>query len=83
MSSILIEDLARHRALDKTAMSAVRGGIATAPNVNVNVLLNQQIGQFQLIGVSVLNNNGVIGAGGGFGDAAAQWQENHRAVTPL
>ncbi len=84
MSSILIHDLARTRALDKAAMSAARGGAALQPNVNVNVTLNQQIAQLQKIGVDVLNNNGVIGAAGlDFGDAAAQWKENHTSVTPL
>lgn len=84
MSSILIRDLARHDALDHRTMSAVRGGVASVPGVNVNVTLNQQFAQFQQIGVNVLNNNGVVGAAGlDFGHAAAQWQENHRAVTPL
>ena len=84
MSSILIQDLARNHALDKREMSAVRGGGAFGPDVNVNVSLNQQIGQFQQIGVNVLNNNGVIGAAGlDFGYAATQWKENHTTITPL
>lgn len=84
MSSILIRDLARNDALDQRKMSAVRGGIASVPDVNVNVTLNQQFAQFQQIGVNVLNNNGVIGAAGlDFGHAAAQWKENHMSVTPL
>ena len=86
MSSLLIRDLAHNTALDGRAMSAVRGGIgATGPNVNVNVTLDQTIGQFQQIGVNVLNNNGVIGAGVLGPDvslAAAQWAEN-RAVVPM
>lgn len=63
MSSIQIHDLAHSAALDKQAMSAVRGGSAFGKDVNVNVAVNQQIGQFQQIGINVLNNNGVIGAG--------------------
>jgi hypothetical protein len=82
MSSIVIQDLAHHAALDNRAMSAVRGGIALGPNVNVNVNLNQQIGQFQQIGINVLNNNGVIGAGFVGPDvsvAASLWAQNHAA----
>ena len=85
MSSILIRDLARSTALDSRAMSAVRGGTALAPGVNVNVAINQQIGQFQQIGVNVLNNNGVIGAGFVGPDlklAAAEWTEN-RSHSPV
>jgi hypothetical protein len=63
MSSIQIHDLAQVRRLDRHAMASVRGGTLGAPNVNVNIVLNQQIAQFQDIGVNVLNNNGVIGAG--------------------
>jgi hypothetical protein len=63
MSSILIHDLAHSAAIDRQAMSAVRGGSGFGQDVNVNVKINQQIGQFQQIGINVLNNNGVIGAG--------------------
>jgi hypothetical protein len=63
MSSIQIHDLAHVHRLDHHAMASVRGGMLGAPNVNVNISLNQQIAQFQDIGVNVLNNNGVIGAG--------------------
>jgi L-asparaginase/Glu-tRNA(Gln) amidotransferase subunit D len=63
MSSILIRDLAHSAALDKQAMALVRGGTGFGKDVNVNVNINQQIGQFQQIGINVLNNNGVIGAG--------------------
>ena len=63
MSSIAIQDLAHSAALDQRAMSSVRGGHAFGKDVNVNVNVNQQIGQFQQIGINVLNNNGVIGAG--------------------
>ena len=63
MSSIAIQDLAHSAALDHQAMSSVRGGHAFGKDVNVNVNVNQQIGQFQQIGINVLNNNGVIGAG--------------------
>jgi hypothetical protein len=86
MPSIEIHDMARNHALDKRAMSAVRGGASFGPDINVNVTLAQQIGQFQQIGVNVLNNNGVIGAGFGGADfckAASQWTQNHGAQTAL
>jgi hypothetical protein len=83
MSSIQIRDLARSAALDNRAMTAVRGGFAgVGKDVNVNVNVNQQLAQFQQIGVNVLNNNGVIGAGFVGPDvrlAASLWGEN-RAV---
>jgi hypothetical protein len=63
MSSIQIHDLSRASRLDCHAMAGVRGGTLGAPNVNVNIAVKQQIVQFQDIGVNVLNNNGVIGAG--------------------
>jgi hypothetical protein len=84
MSSIVIRDLARNAAMDSRAMSAVRGGLGPASAVNVNVTVSQQIGQFQQIGVNVLNNNAVIGAGFVAPDlklAAAQWTAN-RSATP-
>ena len=86
MSSIVIRDLARSTAMDSRAMSAVRGGSAMAPGINVNVAVSQQIGQFQQIGVNVLNNNGVIGAGfvaPDFKLAAAQWTANRAAMPAL
>ena len=79
MSSIAIQDLAHSVALDHHAMSSVRGGHAFGKDVNVNVNVNQQIGQFQQIGINVLNNNGVIGAGFKGPDidvAASLWAEN-------
>ena len=63
MSSIAIHDLSHRNELDHQAMSAVEGGFAFGKDVNVNVNVNQQLAQFQQIGVNVLNNNGVIGAG--------------------
>jgi hypothetical protein len=63
MSSILISDLAHSTALDGHAMASVRGGTSWGPDVKVNLTVNQQIAQVQDIGVNVLNNNGVIGAG--------------------
>jgi hypothetical protein len=64
MSSIAIHDLAHRSELDNQAMTAVRGGYAgLGKDINVNVNVNQQLAQFQQIGVNVLNNNGVIGAG--------------------
>lgn len=59
MSSIKIEDLGHRCELSRKSMRAVRGGFG--PNVNVNVNLDQKIGQFQDIRVNVLNGNGVIG----------------------
>jgi hypothetical protein len=87
MPSIVIQDLARTRELDPHAMSAVRGGTAArGPNVNVNVNLDQQIGQFQAIQVNVLNGNGVIGAGfeGPKLDVSpSQWAMNSAVIPPL
>lgn len=84
MSSIAIADLAQSSALDSRAMSAIRGGSSPfGKDVNVNVNVNQQIGQFQQIGINVLNNNGVIGPGLHGPDidvAAALWAENNAVV---
>jgi len=88
MSSIVVQDLAHSAALDQRAMSAVRGGTGLASlgakglgkDINVEVNVNQQIGQFQQIGISVLNNNGVIGtpiAGPDINVPAKLWAENH------
>ena len=63
MSSIQIGDLPCNRELDSRAMSAVRGGSSWGPNVNVNVNLDQRIGQYQNVQLNVLNNNGIIGSG--------------------
>lgn len=79
MSSIAIADLAHSAELDGHAMSSVRGGSAFGSGVNVNLNVNQQLGQFQQIGINVLNNNGVIGAGftgPSIDVAAALWAEN-------
>ncbi|CAN7373919.1 hypothetical protein [Massilia sp. LjRoot122] len=83
MSTLTIKDLACTEQLDRQAMSAVHGGFAFGKDVNVNVNVNQQIGQFQQIGINVLNNNGVIGAGFVGPDidvAAALWAENKVAL---
>jgi len=92
MSSIVIQDLARARELDKRSMSAVRGGTKGAgagsfgsfgPNVNVNLNLDQRIGQVQDIKVNVLNNNGVIGPGFVAPDVSlspTQWATNNAAI---
>lgn len=84
MSSIVVQDLAHSAALDPQAMSAVRGGTnfgaGLGKDINVEVNVNQQIGQFQQIGVNVLNGNGVIGAPIDIGDVkvpAKLWAENH------
>jgi hypothetical protein len=66
MSSIRIGDLAHSTALDGRAMASVRGGASGStyfPGANVSLTVKQQITQLQDIGVSVLNGNGVIGAG--------------------
>jgi hypothetical protein len=84
MSSIQIHDLAHSAALDNQAMASVRGGFAgLGKDVNVNVNVNQQLAQFQQIGVNVLNNNGVIGAGFVGPDirlAASLWAENRAVI---
>jgi hypothetical protein len=89
MSSIHIDDLAHSATLDQRSMSAVRGGFGPAAgfglgkDINVTVNSNQNIGQFQQIGISVLNNNGVIGAGFAAPDmnvAASLWAENKLAL---
>jgi hypothetical protein len=82
MSRIAIHDLAHSAAIDDRAMTAVRGGYAFGKDVNVNVNVNQQLAQFQQIGVNVLNNNGVIGAGfvGPNIDVAAAMRGENRAV---
>ncbi|ALK99051.1 hypothetical protein [Massilia sp. WG5] len=82
MSSIVIHDLAHSAAIDDRAMTAVRGGYAFGKDVNVNVNVNQQLAQFQQIGVNVLNNNGVIGAGfvGPNIDVAAAMRGENKAV---
>jgi len=87
MASILIQDLNRTRALDRHAMSAIRGGskglAAFGPNVNVNLNLDQRIGQVQDIKVNVLNNNGVIGPGFVGPDVTLsplQWATNNAAI---
>lgn len=84
MSSIMIGDLTHRASLDHRAMAGVRGGTAGGPDVKVNVTLNQQIAQLQQIGVNVLNNNGVIGAGFVGPDISLspeQWAKNE-AVLP-
>jgi hypothetical protein len=87
MPTIAIQDLARTRELDPHAMSTIRGGTAAwGPNVNVDVNLDQKIGQFQAIQVNVLNGNGVIGAGfqGPKLDISPeQWAMNSAVIPPL
>jgi hypothetical protein len=92
MTSIVIEDLARTRELDRHAMSGIRGGEAArpnaqganfGPNVMVNLNLDQRIGQVQDIKLNVLNNNGVIGSGFAGPDVTlspVQWATNNAAV---
>jgi hypothetical protein len=91
MSSIVIQDLARTRELDKRSMCAVRGGSAGGgkfgpsfgPNVSVNLNLDQRIGQVQDIKLNVLNNNGVIGSGFTGPDVTlspVQWATNNAAI---
>jgi hypothetical protein len=70
--------------MDSHAMAGVRGGSAWGPDIKVNVSLNQQIAQYQNIGVNVLNNNGVIGSGfvgPGISLNPKQWAKNE-AVLP-
>lgn len=63
MPSIAIRDLSHSTELEHHAMGAIRGGFAFGPDTKVNLNVNQQIFQVQDIGVNVLNNNGLIGAG--------------------
>lgn len=84
-SIIIINDLAHTRRLDRRALATVRGGAGWTPDVNVNVSVMQQIAQFQQIGINVLNNNGIIGAGfaaPAMSLAPQQWARNH-AELPL
>lgn len=84
MSSIMIHDLAHATELDSRALAGVRGGSAwSAPDVKVNLTVNQQIAQFQDIGVNVLNNNGVIGAGFSAPSidlSPSQWAQNEASL---
>jgi hypothetical protein len=72
MSNITISNLPLDQALDREAMSAVRGGtgswmksLGSFANVNVGVDVNQNINQFQKVDVNTLNNVGSIGPGFG------------------
>jgi hypothetical protein len=83
MPSIVIQDLRKSSELSQQAMANVRGGTSFVPNVNVNVNLDQKIGQFQDIKVNVLNGNGVIGAGFQSPELSVsplQWAVNSAAV---
>lgn len=84
MSHITISDLPSSTELDHHHMSAVRGGHAWgSPTVNATFNINQQIDQVQDINVSVLNNNGTIGAGfvgPQFSLAATQKAKNNLAL---
>ncbi|MGJ7915068.1 hypothetical protein ACI48D_06250 [Massilia sp. LXY-6] len=87
MSSIQVRDLAHASRLDCRSMASVRGGSAIGspgmPNVTVNIALKQQIAQVQDIGVNVLNNNGVIGAGfegPGIELSPLQWAKNEASL---
>ncbi|MBN3818037.1 hypothetical protein G3N57_16110 [Paraburkholderia sp. Se-20369] len=68
MSSIMIRELAPGSALDRKAMSAVRGGTNSwlaglGPIATVNVGVSQNIQQFQAVEVNAFNNIGYIGPG--------------------
>lgn len=75
MSILMIRDLDGSRTLDHREMSAVSGGAGTpgvsgnswlsglGPVAKIDVNVNQNITQAQLIDVSTLNNDGIIGAG--------------------
>lgn len=70
MSTITISNLQHDQALDRKAMSAVRGGSNSWPQglgplANVNVDVSQNINQFQKVDVNTLNNVGSIGPGFG------------------
>ncbi|WP_277185859.1 hypothetical protein [Caballeronia sp. BR00000012568055] len=62
MSSLIIRDLSHSKELDRHAMSAVHGGTGDvvrigSPDINVNV--QQNLTQFQVTDVNVLNNSTV------------------------
>ena len=60
-----IKDLPDSTELDSQAMAAVSGGYSLGdlgPYANVNVNIDQDIGQFQQIEINALNNIGVLGA---------------------
>lgn len=62
---LTISDLSTSTELDNQAMAAVSGGHSLGglgPYADVNVNIDQDIGQFQQIEVNALNNIGVLGA---------------------
>jgi hypothetical protein len=72
MSSLVIRELPPGTALDRRAMSAVRGGTSSSSsgygsiaNINVSPTVTQNIEQIQVVNVNALNNVGYIGAGFG------------------
>ena len=72
MSSLVIRELAPGTALDRRAMTAVRGGSSSLgsgygpiANINVSPTVTQNIEQIQVVNVNALNNIGYIGAGFG------------------
>jgi hypothetical protein len=70
MSSIMIRELAPGSAIDRKAMSAIRGGTNSwlgglGPVANVSVGVSQNITQNQIVEVNAFNNIGYIGSGVG------------------
>ena len=81
-----INDLPQSRELDAQAMTDVTGGYALTdmgPLANVNIIIDQDIAQFQNVEVNALNNIGVIGAGLGplhFAVSPSQWAANYAGL---
>lgn len=81
MSTIIIRDLGGTSALDRNAISAIRGGTNSwlaglGPAAKVSIGVNQNIAQLQNVEVNALNNVGAIGAGfvaPDFNVSPAQW----------
>ncbi|TDG04162.1 hypothetical protein E1N52_31215 [Paraburkholderia guartelaensis] len=72
MTSLVIRELAPGTALDRRAMTAVRGGGSSSyggygsiANITVSPNIVQNISQVQVVDVAALNNIGYIGAGFG------------------
>ena len=72
MTSLVIRELAPGTALDRRAMTAVRGGgnnllggYGPIANITVAPSIVQNISQIQVVNVAALNNIGYIGAGFG------------------
>jgi hypothetical protein len=84
MSTIKVCDLSHSTELTEQGMGEIRGGFKFAPNVNLNLNVNQQLIQVQDIDLNVLNNNGSIGAGfvGPHIDLDARLKAENKVILP-